>query len=102
MYEVTCFDGENAQNDWRVVCTDEADEYWQLNEPIRLQHVVTSGIVGNRFLFANRVLDLGALRQDLQGQMEVSTISESDLSTAALFNQTKWIADKHVVALNHY
>ncbi|KAI9319458.1 MIR motif-containing protein, partial [Dichotomocladium elegans] len=75
--EVSCYNGVDSGDDWRVECTNSAGRYWTREEPIQLVHVDTK-----HYLSSNPNHKYG---QPIPGQLEVAASKSSS-------KMTRWVA----------
>jgi dolichyl-phosphate-mannose--protein O-mannosyl transferase len=62
--EVSCYDGQDAGDDWKVECLEKGDKYWIREKPIQLVHQET-----NSYLSSFQQHQFG---QPIPGQLEVA------------------------------
>jgi dolichyl-phosphate-mannose--protein O-mannosyl transferase len=62
--EVSCYDGKDAGDDWKVECLEKGDKYWLREKPIQLVHQET-----HSYLSSFQQHQFG---QPIPGQLEVA------------------------------
>ncbi|KAI7850143.1 MIR motif-containing protein, partial [Circinella umbellata] len=77
--EVSCFDGEDTGDDWKVECS--SGKYWTREAPIQLSHIESKA-----YLSSSTSHQYG---QPIPGQLEVAAAKSSSKSTY-------WIAQVYI------
>ncbi|CDS11210.1 hypothetical protein LRAMOSA03473 [Lichtheimia ramosa] len=79
--EVSCFDGEDTGDDWKVQCSSSSTKHWLREEPVQFVHVDTK-----YYLSSSAQHKYG---QPIPGQLEVAAAKSSS-------KNTKWMAQEGV------
>jgi dolichyl-phosphate-mannose--protein O-mannosyl transferase len=85
--EVSCFDGENEENNWIVDCA--AGGFWTRDQPIKLKHSITS-----KYL---TMVKSNVYNNLIQGQLEVYC---DKLATSSAQSSQNWVSSEGIYYSN--